>query len=320
MTSTINAKSTGVGGIDASGDASGVLALQTGGTTAVTIDASQNVGIGTASPTQKLDITNGRIAMTEVYDIRWLGTGNTIRGSITADSGSNLLFGTGSSNTERMRIDSSGNVGIGCIPIANTTNAQLQVGNGIGVVGSNTGINGNVYYASGWKYFGNGSGAQISLNRDATRAIEINVFANNTGGAGVAASLITAVDIDVSGNVGIGTNTPSSYGKLAVNGTISQIAAAGSYTIDITANSSSVANGGTVNFSNMSGMIIVNSSTSASIAIWLVSGGSTSAVSNVNGATGTMTYNGGIGGYTWTNNTGSSNTAAFFCVRTRNTA
>jgi hypothetical protein len=43
MASTINAKTTGVGGIDASGDASGVLALQTGGTTAVTIDASQNV-------------------------------------------------------------------------------------------------------------------------------------------------------------------------------------------------------------------------------------------------------------------------------------
>ena len=41
MASTINAKTTGVGGIDATGDASGVLALQTGGTTAITIDASQ---------------------------------------------------------------------------------------------------------------------------------------------------------------------------------------------------------------------------------------------------------------------------------------
>lgn len=46
MACLINAKSTGVGGIDASGDASGVLALQTGGTTAVTIDASQNVFVG----------------------------------------------------------------------------------------------------------------------------------------------------------------------------------------------------------------------------------------------------------------------------------
>jgi len=43
MASTINATSTGVGGINASGDASGILQLQTGGTTALTIDASQNV-------------------------------------------------------------------------------------------------------------------------------------------------------------------------------------------------------------------------------------------------------------------------------------
>ena len=54
MASTINAKTTGVGGIDASGDASGVLALHTGGTTAVTIDASQNVSIGTSSSGYKL--------------------------------------------------------------------------------------------------------------------------------------------------------------------------------------------------------------------------------------------------------------------------
>ena len=41
MASTINAKSTGVGGIDASGDSSGVLELQTGGTTAVTVSTAQ---------------------------------------------------------------------------------------------------------------------------------------------------------------------------------------------------------------------------------------------------------------------------------------
>ena len=43
MASTINAITAGVGGIVTSADASGVLALQTAGTTAVTIDASQNV-------------------------------------------------------------------------------------------------------------------------------------------------------------------------------------------------------------------------------------------------------------------------------------
>jgi len=72
------------------------------------IDSSGNVGIGTSTPTQKLDVKDGRIALTEVYDVRWISSGGTLRGSISADSGSNLYFGTGSSNTERARIDSSG--------------------------------------------------------------------------------------------------------------------------------------------------------------------------------------------------------------------
>ena len=39
-------------------DTTGILELQSGSTptTAVTIDASQNVGVGTASPTAKLDV------------------------------------------------------------------------------------------------------------------------------------------------------------------------------------------------------------------------------------------------------------------------
>ena len=44
MASTINAKSTGAGGLDYTGDSSGVLGLQTGGVTAVTVDASQKIG------------------------------------------------------------------------------------------------------------------------------------------------------------------------------------------------------------------------------------------------------------------------------------
>jgi hypothetical protein len=40
----------GTAGLKSSSDGTGILALQTNGTTAVTVDASQNVGIGTASP------------------------------------------------------------------------------------------------------------------------------------------------------------------------------------------------------------------------------------------------------------------------------
>ena len=43
MSSTINASTAGIGGVITTADASGVLQLQTGGTAAITIDASQNV-------------------------------------------------------------------------------------------------------------------------------------------------------------------------------------------------------------------------------------------------------------------------------------
>ena len=59
MAVTLNASTTA--GLVQTADTSGVLALQTAGTTAVNVDASQNVGIGTASPDAKLRIdgTNG---------------------------------------------------------------------------------------------------------------------------------------------------------------------------------------------------------------------------------------------------------------------
>jgi hypothetical protein len=54
MTTTINASASS--GLVSTADTSTILALQTNGTTAVTIDASQNVGIGTSSPASKLDV------------------------------------------------------------------------------------------------------------------------------------------------------------------------------------------------------------------------------------------------------------------------
>jgi hypothetical protein len=54
MTTTINASTSS--GLVNTADTSGILQLQTASTAALTIDVSQNVGIGTASPTQKLQV------------------------------------------------------------------------------------------------------------------------------------------------------------------------------------------------------------------------------------------------------------------------
>jgi len=56
MANVINGTSTGSGGLIQTGDDSGVLNIQTNETTAITVDASQNVGIGTTSPDALLTV------------------------------------------------------------------------------------------------------------------------------------------------------------------------------------------------------------------------------------------------------------------------
>jgi hypothetical protein len=59
MASTINSTSTGAGGLISSGDDSGQLEIQTNGTTAITIDSSQNVAV-----TGNLTFSNGKAPVT----------------------------------------------------------------------------------------------------------------------------------------------------------------------------------------------------------------------------------------------------------------
>jgi len=68
MASIISAGTTSGTALNMSGDTSGVLQLATNGTTtAVTIDTSQNVGIGTASPAYKLDTTGSIRSQADIY-------------------------------------------------------------------------------------------------------------------------------------------------------------------------------------------------------------------------------------------------------------
>ena len=120
MASIISAGTTSGTALNMAGDTSGVLQLATNGsTTALTIDTSQKVGIGTASPSEKLHVV-GSIASSDVFiplnsttAIGYIGNSNPITGGSSTNVGiraeSAMLFATGGA-TERMRIDSSGNV------------------------------------------------------------------------------------------------------------------------------------------------------------------------------------------------------------------
>jgi len=92
----------------------GTLAIYDGtaGADRLRIDSSGRVGINVTSPLYRLQV-DGDVGLTDTSSLYWATAGGTTRTSITGDSSGNLKLQTGSSNTERLRIDSSGNVGIG---------------------------------------------------------------------------------------------------------------------------------------------------------------------------------------------------------------
>jgi hypothetical protein len=82
----------------------------------------------------------------------------------------------------------------------------------------------------------------------------------------------------------------------------------------------SVGAGGTVDFPNFSGMIIVNNYSLGGVGVWIVGGGSVTVVATVATASGSVAYRAAVGGWRWTENSGATNTYSFTAIRTRPTA
>jgi hypothetical protein len=107
------------------GPAADTWAVATNGSERVRIDSSGRVGIGETSPVEALVIKTGASATAGVSfrgnnaaaaNEVWVGQGSDgLSGFIYARGNSVLIFGT--NNTERMRIASSGEIGIGRVPI-----------------------------------------------------------------------------------------------------------------------------------------------------------------------------------------------------------
>ena len=161
------------------------------------VDSTNNrVGINDVTPSEELDINgDGSDVRIRMYDGAGASVGRIAHSganfdiSNTATSSATLTFTTGSgSGAERMRIDSSGQVGIG------TTSADevLEVSGDIKSSGSNFGI----------YHFGETSDVTKIVGRDASHGSLPNTmdfFTNST----------QRIRIDSSGNVGIGTDSPT---------------------------------------------------------------------------------------------------------------
>jgi hypothetical protein len=193
--------------------AANTLAVSTDGTERLRVDSSGQVGIGTASPGANLHIssTGDTIARVTSADGNgaFLDLGDASDpdgGRIVYDSGSNLTFSTAS--TERLRVDSSGRLGIGTtspennLHIADTSGPIIRLTNSTGTDGSFTGRI-STGDAAGTFFAG------INFLKHDTNDGEIRfrTKVNNTN-----QDTVTIVD----GNVGIGTTSPSQ--PLTVNG------------------------------------------------------------------------------------------------------
>jgi hypothetical protein len=201
MANIINAITTGAGGLSTTADASGSIQIATNnGTTAMTIDTSQNVGIGTASPAQKLDILGNASVNRSTATAYNLGGGIKFQvdgisyAAIAQPSAQALAFYTGNDTTERMRITSGGTVGINCTP--SLSMLQTTVPSGGNVLAARFQHPGNTTFGTvmsiettagtdnpsvSWKHNNGGSPVYYGINLASNGTIYFNTAANEAG-------------------------------------------------------------------------------------------------------------------------------------------
>jgi len=197
------------------------LYFTTNATRRLTIDGSGNVGIGTSSPDNSLTINTGgtsRVKTTNGSQTLFSGVWASL--SRIESSGSQFNIGTGdannfvlrTNNTDRMTINSSGNVGIGtATPVSKLhTTGSLTVNDKIYLQRSSASL--LLPIASYW----NGSGSPLTGTKGDIVAI------GNTGGDGLvfANGDTERMRINSSGNLLVATSSgiSASAGKLQIVG------------------------------------------------------------------------------------------------------
>jgi hypothetical protein len=192
--SSISSGTTSTTGYVVSSDTTGALVLKTGSaaTTAVTIDTSQNVGIGTGSPSYKLQVeqasdtgfamsnsssvTSGNRGSLAMFNSSNSTVGLIRFGAVTDNVGTEIQFYTrpaASALTQSMTLDSSGNLLLGTTSnIASTRRELVMVGTNGAVVSL-----GNTSTADRFQIVSDSSENALLINKANTPMI---FYTNNT--------------------------------------------------------------------------------------------------------------------------------------------
>jgi len=227
--------------IQGAASATGYLAFGTANTGRMNIDYSGNIQIGasaTAPNTSRyLDIYNTDTGTGSV-DLRLITENVANTGSAVVDiikyhngafninnnetnSAAYTSFGVGAS--ERMRIDSSGNVGVGVttLPWYSAITAITSKSMAIWSNNITQAIAGNVYRTtSGYTptYIATSYAAEIEFNGGGSGGIQFNVAPSGT--SGTTATLTQAMTLFVSGGLSLGNTTDPGATNLSVTGTV----------------------------------------------------------------------------------------------------
>ena len=195
--------------------------VDNGNATAITIDSSENVGLGAGSPAAKAHIYDASTDAVLYLDsanvngshARFLASGS-VKHFVGSGGGfglgdvddfairsfDNLIFATNNSSTERMRIDSSGNALVGR---TSSLSSQLGSVSANTVVSAHGGLQSHATSAGILEHYND----ETLLRSYGANAGSGKLVFKVGGGGGSADS--EAMRIDSSGNVGIGISTPT---------------------------------------------------------------------------------------------------------------
>jgi hypothetical protein len=190
------------------------LVVQQSDTTAYAASSASLVEPAGGTNTQILNVGSGGFAslrfaaLSGSYSQGYLGFTNT------TGVGGAFVFGQrtgGSSYAEQMRLDSSGNLGLGVTPSAWSVGKAIELGsvngNALWGIGANAcTLLSNAYFNSGYVYANNGFANRYD-NGGAAGVHAWHVAPSGT--AGDAISFTQAMTLDADGDLGIGTTSPT---------------------------------------------------------------------------------------------------------------